>query len=354
MNNIELARKSLNGLWIGDCIGNLGQVYFAHDILKALEEGMVKFGGQLDKFHNQFQLSDDTEEAICLYNHLVVNEHIDQDKLSLEFAKRYFERDPDGEKFGYGLMTRTVLREIYEGKPWREANQTKPRIEGPSFVDKLVAGVAEGKSMNESMAIVNSDLKAQMARAPEMKIGSCGNGSAMRVAPLGAFFYNEDPEYLISEAVLQAQVTHCHPEGLAGSIAVVQAAATVARLSQGLLHHHNILQSVYDILPECEVKNGIKKAMGIPFETPLGKVIEILGNGTHVTCQDTVPLCCYLVEKALKTYNKDTMYEDIIIETSKAFGDVDTNCAIVGGIIGTYAEPPQKWVKFCQPMEDVK
>jgi hypothetical protein len=66
----DYAKKSLEGLWVGDCVGNLGQLYFAHDILKALSEGVAKFGGQLSQFRNQFQYSDDTEEAIVLYNHL--------------------------------------------------------------------------------------------------------------------------------------------------------------------------------------------------------------------------------------------------------------------------------------------
>ena len=43
---IEYAKKSLEGLWVGDCVGNLGQLYFAHDILKALSEGVAKFGGK--------------------------------------------------------------------------------------------------------------------------------------------------------------------------------------------------------------------------------------------------------------------------------------------------------------------
>lgn len=41
---LELAVKSLRGLWVGDCIGNIGQLYFAHDILKALDEGIIKLG----------------------------------------------------------------------------------------------------------------------------------------------------------------------------------------------------------------------------------------------------------------------------------------------------------------------
>src|SRR5512136_2630504 len=142
MKQIDYARKSLEGLWVGDCIGNLGQLYFVHDILKALESGIAKFGGQLDQFQKQFQFSDDTEEGIVLFNHLVVNNgNIYQDQLAMEFAKRYMERDPDGEIYGYGLNTRKVLRDIYEGVPWRVANKIVPKGEGmASHIDTLVMG----------------------------------------------------------------------------------------------------------------------------------------------------------------------------------------------------------------------
>lgn len=36
----DYAKMSLEGLWVGDCVGNLGQLYFAHDILKALSEAI--------------------------------------------------------------------------------------------------------------------------------------------------------------------------------------------------------------------------------------------------------------------------------------------------------------------------
>jgi len=74
---IDYAKKSLTGVWVGDCIGNLGQLYFVHDILKALESGMIKFGGQLDRFNQQFVYA-----------------------LAMEFATRYMDRDPDGEIYG--------------------------------------------------------------------------------------------------------------------------------------------------------------------------------------------------------------------------------------------------------------
>ena len=355
MKNLELAVKSLRGLWVGDCIGNIGQLYFAHDILKALDEGIAKFGkDNINPMGNSFQYSDDTEEAIVLFNHINNVGAVKQDFLARELAIRYYDRDPDGEIYGYGLMTRTVLKEIYDGKSWREANQTKPRVEGPSFVDNLLANVAGGKSITDSMKVVNADLKKEMAKDPQLKIGSCGNGSAMRVAPLGAYFFGKSVYDVKTMARLQSEVTHCHPEGIAGSIAIALLSKYISLLSE---HHNydtsNLFTTLLEDIPKGQVWDGIKRASVLPFDTPLTKLMEVLGNGTHVTCQDTVPLCVFLTIRALCQYKVEEMYEKVIMETCMCFGDVDTNCAIVGGMIGIISPPPEKWIRYCQPMEGV-
>lgn len=386
INTEDYARKSLDGLWVGDCVGNLGQLYFAHDILKALSEGVAKFGGQLSQYHNQFVYSDDTEEAIVLYNHLMElckkNDKtpiINQDKFAMELATRYMTRDPDGEIYGYGLNTRKVLRDIYEGTPWREANKfVKPKAEGmPSHIDSLVDSLSKGKDMKAAMHEVNLVLERQKKGETGGELqGSCGNGSAMRVAPLGAYLapeyhgdeenWSEGPKLcdfekkVVSEAALQAEVTHCHPEGIAGSIAITTLSHNVTdALIRGHIVDPNMPQIYYQNLLRLTLKgqvwDGIAKARDLPYDMPIGKVIQILGNGQHVTCQDTVPLCCYLVIKHL-ALNRESpdLYEKAIIETSMAFGDVDTNCAIVGGIIGIVCPPPEKWSQFCKPMDDVE
>jgi ADP-ribosylglycohydrolase len=382
MKQKDYARKSLDGLWVGDCIGNLGQLYFVHDILKALEGGLAKFGGHLDKFQKQFQYSDDTEEAIVLFNHIVnSNGMVHQDQLTMEFATRYMERDPDGEIYGYGLNTRKVLRDIYEGVPWREANKFIKKAEGmSSHVDSLVDSLSKGKDFKAAIHEVNLVLERQK-KGDEGKalVGSCGNGSAMRVAPLGAYagsnFQGDfpvcltSPQKLVELATLQAEPTHEHPEGIAGACAVALASYFLVSTDKfeamfdywpgdtdGLTKDdigRAYLDHILTYLPDSEVKKGIERAKTIAYTTPVGKVIEVLGNGTHVTCQDTVPFCCYMASKALCRFPKEERYERAIIETSMAFGDVDTNCAIVGGIIGTISPPPEKWIKFCQPMEGV-
>src|SRR6266702_4470176 len=55
--------------------------------------------------------------------------------------------------------------------------------------------------------------------------GSHGNGGAMRVAPLGAYYFG-NPARAAAEAAAQAEVTHANIEGIAGAVAVAVAAST--------------------------------------------------------------------------------------------------------------------------------
>src|SRR6266705_3524246 len=118
--------------------------------------------------------TDDTEMAISIVAVLKSHGFIHQDALSKRFSRR-FERDPDR---GYGKMTRIQMREIIAGANWRDQ----------------AANAFGGQ-------------------------GSMGNGGAMRVAPLGAYFA-DNLDRCAAEARKSALVTHTHPEGVAGTIAV--------------------------------------------------------------------------------------------------------------------------------------
>jgi len=84
--------------------------------------------------------------AISIVQNLKLHGYVDQDALAKRFARR-FEREPDR---GYGKMTRIQLREINAGAKWRD----------------MAANAFGGQ-------------------------GSMGNGGAMRVAPLGAYFADD-------------------------------------------------------------------------------------------------------------------------------------------------------------------
>jgi ADP-ribosylglycohydrolase len=122
--------------------------------------------------------------------------------------------------------------------------------------------------------------------------GSMGNGSAMRVAPLGAYFA-DDLERCAGEAQASSLVTHTHPEGIAGSIAVAVAAAIAWQLREDT--DANRAKAFFDAVlrhtPESQVRRCILLASTTPPEIPEGDVARSLGNGSLVTAPDTVPFC---------------------------------------------------------------
>jgi hypothetical protein len=71
-----------------------------------------------------------------------------------------------------------------------------------------------------------------------------------------------------------------------------------------------------------------------------------LGNGREVAAHDTVPFAIWAAARHL------TDYEQAIWATATAGGDIDTTCAIVGGITAT-ASPgslPRTWLQAAEPL----
>ena len=131
---------------------------------------------------------------------------------------------------------------------------------------------------------------------------SLGNGSAMRVSPV-AWAFN-DLEDVKREAEKTAAVSHNHPEGIKGAVAVAHA-IWLFRTGWGksLREWCDTMQQYY---PGFESQH---------FEQ--GKFDE--------TCQGTVPLCLQIICQA-------TDFEDAIRRAISFGGDSDTIGAIVGSI----------------------
>ena len=217
---------------------------------------------------------------------------------------RRFERDPDR---GYGKMTRIQMREIMAGAKWRET-----------------AAKAFGGQ------------------------GSMGNGSAMRVAPLGAYFA-DDSDRCAEEARASSLVTHTHPEGVAGAMAVAIAAgmAWQLRTDAGTDRAPLFFDAVLRHTPESQVRRGIVLASTIPPETPLSDAARSLGNGSLVTAPDTVPFCLWMAAHHLDRFVV------ALGNTISVGGDCDTNAAIVGGIVALSAgreSIPEEWLKAREPI----
>ena len=158
--------------------------------------------------------------------------------------------------------------------------------------------------------------------------GSFGNGSAMRIAPLGAFFAADIPG-LLHAAAASASVTHAHPEATAGAIAVALAAALAVQTSADPdpPSPAAFLSAVRDGTPASEVRDGIDHALALPADTSPRRAAALLGSGARTSCPDTVPFTLWSAATSLASY------EHAITRTASGAGDMDTTCAIVGGIV---------------------
>jgi ADP-ribosylglycohydrolase len=181
-------------------------------------------------------------------------------------------------------------------------------------------------------------------------VGSFGNGAAMRVAPLGAYFA-DDMDKVVEQARMSSEVTHAHPEGIAGGIAVAVAAAVAQNLrGQPAPSRPEFIDRVLPYIPvESEVWTNVRRARDLPPNSSLDFVVNVLGNGDRITAQDTVGYCLWCAGEKL------AYYEDAIWLTMSGGGDVDTNCAIVGGIVACYTGTeaiPQAWIEAREPLPD--
>ncbi|GAB2933586.1 ADP-ribosylglycohydrolase family protein [Nonomuraea fastidiosa] len=279
------AAASLHGLALGDAFGSQFFVPANRDHLSARSLPPAPW-----------QWTDDTEMACSIYRVLADHGGIDQDELAASFAARHdFDR-------GYGPSTNRMLRLVREGGDWRE----------------LSAGLFDGK-------------------------GSWGNGAAMRVAPLGAWFAGDAAE-AARQAELSARVTHTHPEAVAGAVAVAVAAAVTA--ADPGLPAGPFLDRVAEHVPPGMVRDGITEARRLLTIGDPALAAGALGNGRQVAAHDTVPFTLWVAAR-----HRDD-FETAMWTTAVAGGDVDTTCAIVGGIVaaGPQAHLPRQWRVRCEPL----
>jgi ADP-ribosylglycohydrolase len=105
---------------------------------------------------------------------------------------------------------------------------------------------------------------------------------------------------------------------------------------------------VLDHTPRGETRDGIERARGIDLTCSTESVAGWLGNGTKVTCQDTVPFCIWMIVASF------TDYPRAIWETVRCGGDVDTTAAIVGGVVALatgHEGIPAEWLARREPLQ---
>ncbi len=144
---------------------------------------------------------------------------------------------------------------------------------------------------------------------------SCGNGSAMRISPVGFAARDVGEAKLLSAAV--TRVSHDHPEGMKGAEA---AAVAIVMARKG------------------STKEEIRAAMEEYYDLGTG-VAEYRrswnGHGREI-CQVSLP-------QALVCFLEGESYEDVIRNCISVGGDSDTIAAIAGGIAEAYYGVPDEF-----------
>lgn len=247
-------------------------------------------------------VTDDTMMALSIVRCLKRYGHIEPEALATAFAREYA-RDP---RRGYGGTAHGILQAIGEGTPWQTA----------------AGRVFDGQ-------------------------GSCGNGGAMRAAPIGTYFA-DDWDRVIAETKASAAVTHAHPDGQTGAIAIALAAAWMVANYDGIKTTvPEMIPFVLEHLPKTDTYYRVKKAIEMPLEALPTTAALMLGNGSGVIASDTVPFCLWCAAR------HPNNYQEALWTTVSGLGDRDTTCAIVGGIVALSAGReaiPAEWIQAREPL----
>ncbi|MEE1787555.1 ADP-ribosylglycohydrolase family protein [Streptomyces sp. SP17BM10] len=290
------ALDSLHGLALGDAFGDR---WFS----VPLDEAPAAFAARLAR-PAPWRWTDDTAMALVLVRHLATHGEVRQDVLARDFAAEY------AREYGrkYGPSMHRVLRAIGEGEDWRTV--TSAQFDGQ---------------------------------------GSHGNGTAMRVAPLGAWFA-DDLDEVARQAELQALTTHFHPEAVAGAVAVALAAALAARSrGQNPPYRAELLSEIAGRLPDSDVRSGLRIAARLPEQTSVRHAANVLGSGLRLSAPDTVPFALWSAAGHLDSL------PDAIWHTLEGWGDRDTTCAIAAGVVAArtaLAGVPAAWLTAREDLPD--
>jgi ADP-ribosylglycohydrolase len=233
----------------------------------------------------------------------------------------------------FGAIAGDVIGSVFESAPMKEYNF--PLFQsGSIFTDDSVLTIATAYSIltNNDYAI---SYKKFGRKYPDAGYGlmfhrwlksdsmepynSWGNGSAMRVSPIG-FAYNSVEEVLM-EANKSASVTHNHPEGIKGA----QATALAIFLARS-----------------GSSKSKIREEIASRFEYDLSRTVAEIRPAYQFneSCQQTVP-------ESIIAFLESSDFEDAIRKAVSLAGDSDTQACITGGIAQAfYKTVPKKLSKI--------
>lgn len=200
------------------------------------------------------------------------------------------------------LLTIAVAETLLENYPINYSKESLEKIKS-DLIDAFVDTWRFNKGAGFGGMFFNWCVKASRGLAEPYN--SFGNGSAMRISPVGWIANSEDEVKLLSKAV--TEITHNHPEGILGAEAVAMA---IYLALHGASKEEIKKRMVKDYYPEIEDLDFDDLVEHYDFS-------EI--------CQKSVPqaIYCFLISDGL---------EDAIRNCVAIGGDCDTTGAMAGAI----------------------
>lgn len=293
---LDKFKGSLIGVAIGDTLGHP----FEGMLRDAIKSNFTNFEDFIIANRRLFNtFTDDTQLTLHTAQALIQGSGFNVHNFVEEYIK-WLDDPPIGA--GYGCIT--AARKLKYGIPWKEAASN-----------------------------------------------SGGNGTTMRIAPIG-LFYNKDIKALKSAAIKSSSITHTHPAASAGAVVVARAIAFLIEkdTETGFDIDDFFKKIIFSISGSkdkiweefIEILNKVQSNLNMTIESGLIRFSQIgvkspyfieqyLGRAfVHPYTLSTVACAIFIFLKRLNSF------KECIYELSTAGGDSDTIGAIGGSLAGTY------------------
>ncbi|PQO28813.1 ADP-ribosylglycohydrolase family protein [Blastopirellula marina] len=265
----ERFQGSLLGLAVGDALGGRFEAQSAEHLRQRFSgvESLINYVA------DEIWYTDDTQMTIALAEVLADQGEILEQPLCAAFVANYVPSR------GYGRGARMVIEAMEEGEGYQ------------AVASKHFPG------------------------------GSYGNGAAMRVAPVGLFFHDNEAR-LLEQARQSAFPTHVHPLGIEGAQLIAAAVAYVTRSDEFKRDDFFRL-----LISHCQSEEYREK-LAMASETTSIEQLAALGNG--IEALESVPTAIASFALSPESY-AETIGNVILLG-----GDTDTLAAMAGAISGAY------------------
>ncbi len=284
----DRAEGCLLGLACGDALGGAVEFETREDVARSFPDGVREITGGGPHRLECGEITDDTHMAIAIARACDAD-GIDLDRVVANFLTWYRSGPKD-----IGNATRRALALLDKGMPWTEAAERLQR---------------------------------------DSTIGTAGNGTVMRCAPV-AIRFRSDRARMVRASIDTARITHADPRATWGAVALNQ--AIVHLLDGGSVG--DVLDAAVDRVEERRVFEAIRRVPTLTYDA--------LRSGGYVLDRLATSFWCVL--------NRPSMEEAIV--TAVTLGDdADTTGAVTGALAGAAwgAEAlPERWLAVLQVREE--